>query len=194
MRDRKARAVPGQAKEQTFNKTIIAVVVVAVVGLGILLYFSLRPEPPIEGVVVYPRQRTGHDDTLQIAYGELPPVGGLHNNQWQNCGIYTEPVVKPENAVHSLEHGVVWITFQPDLDSEELEKLKELARADDYILLSPYPNQRSPIVMTAWGVQLELTSADDDRVAEFITKYEHGLQAPERLGSCVDGVGTPVEQ
>jgi hypothetical protein len=47
----------------------------------------------------------------------IPPAGGPHNPSWQNCGFYDE-LVRDENAVHSLEHGAVWITYQPDLPQQ----------------------------------------------------------------------------
>ncbi len=49
-----------------------------------------------------------------VTYTENPPVGGVHNPVWQNCGYYAAPIPN-ETAVHSLEHGAIWITYQPDL-------------------------------------------------------------------------------
>src|SRR4051794_4886664 len=45
---------------------------------------------------------------------QVPPVGGAHAAVWLNCGIYDQPVPN-ENAVHSMEHGAAWFTYQPDL-------------------------------------------------------------------------------
>ncbi len=52
--------------------------------------------------------------TEPVFYGQIAPVGGDHGPVLQNCGFYEEPV-RNENAVHSLEHGAVWITYRPDL-------------------------------------------------------------------------------
>ncbi|MCP5095041.1 MAG: DUF3105 domain-containing protein [Chloroflexi bacterium] len=73
----------------------------------------------------------------------LPPVGGEHLDIWQNCGIYIESV-DPGNAVHSMEHGAVWITYQPDLPADEIIELQDLVRGQPFLLLSPYPDSRSP--------------------------------------------------
>lgn len=173
------------------NYIIGGLIAVAVIGLGVLIYLSTRPPAPLEGLVQHPRPSRGHDNTLDIPFGELPPVGGTHHDRWQNCGVYTEPV-EAENAVHSLEHGAVWITYQPNLAAEQVAMLEEQARGEPFVLLSPYPQQRSPIVLTAWGLQLELDDASDGRIAQFIDRYQQGPQTPERGAACTGGVGDPV--
>src|SRR4029079_6621862 len=57
-----------------------------------------------------------------ILYAENPPIGGQHNVVWQNCGIYDAPIHN-EHAVHSLEHGAIWITYRPDLAADQVQKL-----------------------------------------------------------------------
>ncbi|HZY44457.1 MAG TPA: DUF3105 domain-containing protein, partial [Anaerolineae bacterium] len=83
----------------------------------VLIVVSLRSSSPqialIDGVVQYDNLARGHSPSPQI-YQEVPPVGGTHDPAWLNCGIYDQPV-RTENAVHSMEHGAVWITYQPDL-------------------------------------------------------------------------------
>lgn len=176
-----------------FNMTWIIVggVALAIIGLGYLVYLNVRPEPAIDGVMVFPRPSRGHDDTVAYDFGGLPPAGGIHNNTWQNCGIYDEPV-EAKHAVHSLEHGAVWITYQPDLPTDQVESLKERARGESFVLLSPWPDQTSPIVLTAWGVQLSVDSADDGRIDRFMDKYIVGPQTPERGATCERGTGIPT--
>lgn len=130
-----------------------------------------------------------HNDDLRIPFGELPPNGGVHNSVWQNCRAYDAPV-RPENAVHSLEHGAVWITYQPGLDDAQVDILEDYAGGGRFVLVSPYPNQRSPIVLTAWGYQLELDAADDVRVAEFVATFDRGPQTPEPGAACTGGKNT----
>jgi hypothetical protein len=91
-----------------------------------------------------------------------------------------------------LEHGAVWITYQPGLPEEDVTQLQDLVRGQSHLLLSPYPGLKSPVVLTAWGLQLELTSVQDSRIEEFIDRYQQGPQTPERGASCSDGVGQPI--
>ena len=141
----------------------------------------------VEGVQVFQEPIAGHT-VMQMDYNPLPPVGGPHRAEWQNCGIYDQPV-QAENAVHSLEHGAVWITYQPDLATDEVNKLKDAIRGNGYALLSPASNLPAPIVASAWRVQLRLTTVADPRLAEFVSKYAAGPQAPEPGAACSGGVG-----
>ena len=126
--------------------------------------------------------------TVAAAEGRLPPLGGDHDPTVQNCGVYVEPV-RDENAVHSLEHGAVWVTYRPDTDARQVERLGELAAAEPYLLVSPYEDLASPVVATAWGVQLEVDSVDDERLEAFIARYAQGEQTPEPGAPCSGGIG-----
>jgi hypothetical protein len=144
----------------------------------------------IPGVVTYSNLARTHV-TGPVTYAQNPPVGGPHDPVWLNCGIYTSPV-RNENAVHSLEHGAVWITYQPSLPESAVQHLVTLVKGHAYVILSPYPGLPAPVVASAWGLQLKLQSATDPRIAQFIQKYANGPQAPEPGGECTGGTGTPV--
>jgi hypothetical protein len=146
----------------------------------------------IPGVVTYSNLARTHV-TGTVTYAQNPPVGGPHNLVWLNCGVYTAPVAN-ENAVHSMEHGAVWITYQPNLPQSAVQHLISLVKGHSYVILSPYPGLPSPVVASAWGVQLKLQSANDPRIAEFIQKYEQGPQTQEPGAPCSGGTGSPAQQ
>jgi hypothetical protein len=119
------------------------------------------------------------------------PDGGNHNGIWQNCAIYTAPIVN-EHAVHSLEHGAVWITYRPDLPADQIAVLTQLVEASPgYRMLSPYEGQTSPVALQAWGRRLDVSSATDPRVARFADGYTEGPQTREPGASCSGGVDQP---
>jgi hypothetical protein len=191
---RKTKKQADQANNELRNFIIGGVIIAGIIGMGYLLFANLQgPTPPeaIAGVVDHEHQERDHVDH-EVEAGDLPPVGGIHNPEWQNCGIYDEPV-PIENAVHSLEHGAIWLTYQPDLAQEDVETLRDSVRGEDYALMSPYPGLRSPVVLTAWETQLELDSAVDSRLADFVDRYQQGPTTPEPGASCQGGVGTPVQ-
>lgn len=128
----------------------------------------------------------------RINYRENPPMGGPHNVVWQNCGIYTTPIHN-EHAVHSLEHGAVWITYRPDLPAADVQRLQALA-ADDYMLLSPYPGLPAPVIASAWNNQMQLTGADDARLPDFIRRYKNNPgTTPEFGASCFGGTSSSAD-
>ena len=184
----------GQASKK--NSNINTYLIIGAGILGVILIVALfasylrGEEETIPGVVNFGRLARTHVDT-EIVSGDLPPAGGEHNPAWLNCGIYDEPV-SIGNAVHSLEHGAVWIAYQPELPADQVETLRQLVRGQSYLILAPYPGLRSPVAATAWSVQLELDSAADGRLVDFIGRYRQGPTTPERGASCTGGVGEPV--
>ena len=145
---------------------------------------------PIEGVQEFTGLTSNHV-TGQVDYPMTPAAGGDHNAVWQNCGVYTEPLVN-EHAVHSLEHGAVWVTYSPDLPADQVAVLTDEIEGQNYGLLSPHEGQASPIFMSAWGAQLALDDPDDPRFDVFLEKYLQGAQTPEPGAACFGGTGTPA--
>lgn len=141
---------------------------------------------PVEGEQDYPDQSRNHTRE-PVSYPRTPATGGDHAPVWTNCGIYTTPV-EQTRAVHSLEHGAVWLSYRPDLGTDQIAELTGIAGTQDYLLLSPVTDQASPVTATAWGKQLSVDNAEDERLAAFITKYRQGPQTPEPGAVCTGGV------
>jgi len=160
--------------------------------------FSDQPAIPndsgIEGVQTFPDKSEYHNhlSTQPEPQKGMPPPFGAHLGVWQNCGIYDTPVVYG-SALHSMEHGAVWLTYAPDLINEHVAYLRDIARGHGYVLMSPYPTQTKPVVLSAWGVQLVIDSLPDERIAAFIKYYEQGPQNPEPGAPCSGASGTPIE-
>ncbi|MBC7443400.1 MAG: DUF3105 domain-containing protein [Ramlibacter sp.] len=127
--------------------------------------------------------------TTSVAYPQAPPAGGPHSPVWLDCGVY-DRAVPNENAVHSLEHGAVWATYDPALAPADIAALRA-ALPGDHVVLSPYPGLGSPIVLTAWNVQLRLDSAADPRIPAFTAAYLNGPTAPEPGESCSGALDAP---
>ena len=123
-----------------------------------------------------------------ITYEASPPVGGVHNPVWQNCmgNVYTAQIAK-EQAVHSLEHGAVWITYRPDLPKDQVDQLAEKVNGRGYMLMSPYPGLTEPISLQAWGYQLKVDKADDGRIDQFISALRQNA-SQEEGATCSQGI------
>jgi hypothetical protein len=165
---------------------------VALVATGVYLFLGRAEPGEIAGVQEFGSLSRDHTEE-PVTYPQTPPVGGAHHATWQTCGAYSQPVAN-NHAVHSLEHGAVWITYRPDLPAEQVEQLRGLVQGRGHALLSPYPDLPSPVVASAWGLQLKVDSAGDARLAQFLDKYERGRQTPEPGASCRGGISTPAAQ
>jgi hypothetical protein len=171
------------------------------------------------GILVYAVQNQGIGDKSSIKYAEsqihgihstfqdysrnhvqgpvdyphesnTPPVGGNHNSVPQSCQAYTTPIAN-EHAVHSLEHGAVWITYNPDkVSAKDIQTLKDDLDSDPYRMLSPYPGLKSPISVQAWGEQVFVDKASDSRIKAFLKYFTQGPQDLER-GSACQGTTAP---
>lgn len=167
----------------------------AVLALGVLLVALSAGPPPAAveppGVQTFEVTSAEHVST-PVTYEQTPPVGGPHLPPpgWQNCGFYSEPV-QSESAVHSLEHGAVWITHRADLPDDQVDALRDKT-ARSYVLVSPWEGDLpAPVVASAWGKQLPLQSATDPALDQFIEFFVNGPQTPEAGATCSGGVGNP---
>ncbi|SFI18620.1 MULTISPECIES: DUF3105 domain-containing protein [Microbacterium] len=178
--------------------TAAAVVVIALVVAS----YVLTPRPvsldrgdgdgsSITGVETY--SHTANHVDGDVDYEQTPPAGGDHNAMWLNCGVYTQPV--PDiNAVHSLEHGAVWVTYDPAVVGEaEVEALKAQLPST-YTILSPYEGMDSPIALSAWNAQLTVTDPSDERIGEFLAAYWRNVNGPEPGAACTGALDAPGKQ
>jgi hypothetical protein len=129
--------------------------------------------------------RQGHIDYP----GKKPPSGGDHNPIPLTCGFYDQQP-PDENAVHSLEHGAVWIAFDPATPAGDIAVVRAFAKLD-HVIVSPYAGMAAPITLVAWEHRLELQSVTDPRLKQFVDAYRNGSTAPEQGGACA-GVGHPL--
>ncbi|HEX4822146.1 MAG TPA: DUF3105 domain-containing protein [Acidimicrobiales bacterium] len=144
----------------------------------------------ISGVVVERAPGRNHVQGKVDYPGKHPPTGGNHNPIPLTCGFYDQQP-PDEYAVHSLEHGAVWIAFDPKkVPAADVQTLKSFAK-QDHVLVTPYDGMDSPITVVAWEHRLEVPAASDARIAQFVKDFANGPQAPERGGAC-SGVGQPA--
>ncbi|KQQ21065.1 hypothetical protein ASF48_11005 [Rathayibacter sp. Leaf299] len=130
--------------------------------------------------------------TGAVEYPQTPPAGGPHNAVWMNCGVYDQPVPN-ENAVHDLEHGAVWATYDPSLPQSEVDSLIA-ALPDTYTVVSPYEGLESPIVLSAWDAQVAIDSPEDPRIDAFVERFWQASTAPEPGAPCTGGIDAPGKQ
>ncbi|MFE5486810.1 DUF3105 domain-containing protein [Streptomyces sp. NPDC056527] len=205
--DRRARIEEMRRAEQARERRnrfitigVSTVVVLSLVGFGgyVLNQQSEKKEQqeaaakaPIKDEKSWDAKKLGRNHvTTPVAYEMKPPVGGDHDQVWQNCDgdVYTTKIADM-NAVHSLEHGAVWVTYSKKASEADVKKLAEKVGKTPYSLMSPVDDQAGAITLSAWGKQVSVDSASDPRVDAFFTKYVQGPQTPEPGAACTGGVG-----
>jgi hypothetical protein len=177
--------------------TAVGVVAVGIIGYGGYLVYDNGMSwedraAKISGIVDYRKSNPKMLEYQQhtagpIKYSVLPPVGGTHNNNWQRCqgDVYPAPIAN-EHAVHSEEHGAVWITYRPDLPKAEVDQLANKVKGHDFMLMSPFPDLDKPISVQTWGYQLKVDKASDPRIDDFI-KALREVSAREPGSTCSSG-------
>ncbi|MFL5755628.1 MAG: DUF3105 domain-containing protein, partial [Chloroflexota bacterium] len=177
------RAAGGTPVARVRGLVVAGVAVAALVALWSPVVLRAADQN-IAGMAIVGVNQRDHVDG-PISYDRSPPAGGNHAPVWQNCGFYAA-AVPSERAVHSLEHGAVWITYGPGLPGADVDKLRGLA-GQSYVLVTPFAQNPSPVVATAWGRQLLLQNANDPRLDQFVRAFRAGPQAPERGQPCSGG-------
>ena len=168
---------------------IVLVFIAGFIALVVIDSGQRATTTPPEGVEEFDVGKAGNHTQATVDYEQDPPAGGEHNPIWQNSAFYEEPV-RNENAVHTMEHGAVWITYSPDLPQDQQEALREIVEGQDCLLASPYPGlpEGTPLVASAWGAQVRLDGVDDPNLQRFIRSYRKGPQTPEPGAACTGGI------
>ncbi|MEE1818437.1 DUF3105 domain-containing protein [Streptomyces sp. NPDC004288] len=179
---------------------ISSVVVLGLVGFGTFILMKesdkkdkaeAAAKAPIAGEKSWDAKKLGRNHvTTAVKYDMKPPVGGDHNQVWMNCdGVVYDKKIADMNAVHSLEHGAVWVTYNKQASQADVKKLADKVGKTKYSLMSPMDDQSGAIMLSAWGKQVTVDGADDPRVDAFFTKYVQGPQTPEPGAACTGGIG-----
>ncbi|MGW6026203.1 DUF3105 domain-containing protein [Streptomyces sp. NPDC055099] len=148
-------------------------------------------QAPVKGEKTWDAKKLGRNHVeKKVDYPMTPPAGGDHSQAWANCqgDVYDKPLGE-ENAVHSLEHGAVWITYSDKAAPRDIKTLSQKVSTTPYTLMSPVEEQKGALTLTAWGRQLTVDKASDARVEQFLDKYVQGEQTPEPGAACTGGVG-----
>src|SRR4051794_13545573 len=180
------RPAPGTRRQVPWA-VIGAVTVVVLLAVGVIGFALMRnsevsawrpsddnrdPSLAIPGIVTGQYAGQQHVTAQQrVAYDRSPPFGGPHDAYWAACTgvVYPNPV-RTENMVHSLEHGAVWIAYDPArVTGPAVQTLAAKVTGQDYTMMSPYPGLDQPVALQSWGHELKVGGVDDPRIDQFIS-------------------------
>lgn len=165
------------------NYAIIAIIIAAVVYGIYFLVKGAGPEGPdfSRPVPIMPSKAHVQIGTV-VNYNSNPPTSGPHYDTPARPGFREEPI--PDGyLVHSLEHGLVLVTYHPRI-GKEAEKLREIT--GPFTVVVPRETNETDIGLSAWGridtFNLNngtITKSDLDRIRDFVKRYAN--RGPERI-------------
>jgi len=172
------------------SKVFYGIIAILVAGLIGFIVISGRNKPPAKTLgTQYPEEGSQHvADGTQVPYKTNPPTSGPMYGRDVPKGFY-EQEVPDSSAVHSLEHGRVWITYRPDLPKDQAQKLKGLFSqpfsdpkfTPSKAIVSPRSMNSAPISIVSWRWKMDLQSFDEQKLKQFY--LQHVSRAPEGAAS-----------
>ncbi|MSQ42359.1 MAG: DUF3105 domain-containing protein [Dehalococcoidia bacterium] len=165
---------------------VVGVLALTVVVLAVVA-FRARPEgggvstAPLRGeeVTLGPATHVGSEASMQIPEGQ-PPAGGPHFASPLAPGVYDESQ-QDGFLIHSLEHGMIWISYRPDLlGPGDLQTLRKVAHAySDDVVLSPRPANSAPVSLVSWGRRLTAAMPlQEQQLRDFVTTNRNRSPEP----------------
>ena len=178
-----------ERKKSKMKKLAIGVAV-AVVAAGAIALFVLpasKGKAPGLGTdfskEVAAEGRDHVSESTKVVYKSNPPTSGNHWPEPLQDGVYDKE--KPdEAAVHSLEHGRIWISYKPSIPEQTKEALRKLLKGRAPIIVTPRSANETDIALVAW-TRLDAFnlnpdgSFDEKRILDFIQRYKN--KGPELI-------------
>ena len=112
----------------------------------------------------------------KVAYNSNPPTSGQHYGTPARPG-FREKDILDGNLIHSLEHGLVWVSYHPRIGAEA-KKLREVT-GPLTVVVQREAND-TDIALASWGrldaFDLSDGTIDDDdlrRISDFVKRYSN---------------------
>lgn len=157
------------------NKVFIGLIALIVVGSVGLAYAknSSKPDAPRPGAAHEDKGRQHVTQGAAKYNGSEPATSGDHSEPlpWQ---VYSQEI-DDSNVIHNMEHGGIYISYQPDLPQEQVDKIKALffppySRKDfsaSKAIIAPRATNDAPIIMSSWLRSEKLQSFDEEKMVQY---------------------------
>lgn len=177
-------------RKRNLVTTLVALAVIAVVAVVVVT--SREEATNIGGSLAEAgcddietfEEAEGNGDHVEtdVTYETAPPAYGPHSGSTQPAGFYEDPgESRPENVLHSLEHGLVAIYYSPDVSQETKDKVEELQdQQPGATIAMPYEGMDKPIYFGAWGASQGCDEPTQEAIDAFRTQFQG--KGPEQVG------------
>jgi len=177
------------ARKRTAKKYLMWIIVLLVISAVIYGAYILSKSSEPEGEdfsravpVLSDRNHIPVGTEPAVAYNSNPPTSGQHYDTPARPG-FRESIIADGNLIHSLEHGLVWVSYNPRIGKES-DKLKKITTPLT-VVTSRIAND-TDIAIASWGrldtFNLEDGTIDADdfqRISDFVKRYSN--KGPERI-------------
>ena len=183
----------GQVRDQRMGKVKKIVIWVMILGAIVVAGWfgiqALTPESLEDDYSSVMRSEgSSHvQEETRVIYQSNPPTSGNHWATPLRDGIYD--MQKPdEGAIHSLEHGRIWITYKPDIGKEAIDAIKNVLKGQFGIIMSPRAANETDIALAAW-MRLDTFDLNEDgtvdtkRILDFAQRYRN--KGPEYVPQSI---------
>jgi hypothetical protein len=117
-----------------------------------------------------------------VVYETVPPTSGSHYPEAADSGFYTGSVSKGA-LVHSLEHGIVVVWYDPDVPEEVADDLEQIQRQEPAAtIVAPYEDLPEPhnFALTGWRTSMLCEQVAQEAVDRFRARFQG--RGPENAG------------
>jgi len=197
----------------SLRRTVTSIGIAAAAVVAITLFRSFGGPNDIPQAAIRAAEQAGCTEVEQPAssapsgqhlesgqayeYTDTPATSGFHDP----APLPDEPKVydtqpTETNAVHSLEHGAVFVYYLPEAEGgiaqDVIERLSQGAQGDQATFLGPYPalTPETALTLTAWNRRQSCPAGDaltpqaaSTIVDGFVTAFECTGNAPESSNS-----------
>lgn len=168
--------------------SIIAILIIGSVGLIAAKKKSAPPEAPQLGIEL-PDLGNKHIAAPLPNTAPEPPASGDMTDPVP-CGQASEQEVPDTGVIHTMEHGGVYISYRPDLPSDQHDKLKALFTqpfsnpkfTPNKAVVAPRSANGSAIILTSWRRNLKLDSFDEAKIMDYY--LQNVSKSPEGSSKC----------
>ena len=188
-REERKREEAKRVNSKRMKKIVVWVaVIVAVMLIGWFLYSSLKGsgrELSEDRSRSVPLQEASHIEVgaQHEPYNSNPPTSGPHWADPVHPGVFDKSQ-PDEGMIHSLEHGMVWVSHKSSIPDPAKEILNKIAREHSGIVLTERDSNDADIALASWG-RLDTFnlgdggSVDEGRILDFISRYFN--KGPEKV-------------
>lgn len=119
----------------------------------------------------------------RFTYNSNPPTSGPHYKDPANWGVY-DYEVNDKLFIHNMEHGGIWISYRPSVDTHVVEHLKAIVAefGGSKLVMAPRAANDADVAVAAWTRVLKIDLAGGDITEEQMNQIRAFYKAYKNRG------------